>query len=155
MKDKLSYAITAEEFTSLVSRELDLTGEEHAEFLIRAESVLSMEANWALQPGSYAYYADDAFRRLREISREEAAALMAVASEQIDEYSPKLSSEEVVRTISRYKDGKLVSAWAMQALATAVEQQWIGCPNAEIKPKHYITPYEAMTIVKRFATAFQ
>jgi len=155
MKDKLSYAITAEEFKSLVSRELDLTGDEHTKFLIRAESVLSMEENWALQPGSYAYYADDAFRRLREISREEAAALMAVASEQVGEYSPSLSTEEVVRTISRYKDGKLVSAWAMQALATAVEQQWIGCPNAEIKPKHYITPYEAMTIVKRFATAIQ
>ncbi|MBO9599419.1 MAG: hypothetical protein J7559_16550 [Cohnella sp.] len=155
MKDRMSCAITVEEFTKLVSRELGLTYAEHAEFLTRAESVLKMETNWALLPGSYAYYADDAFRRLREISREEAASLMAIASEQIGEYSPKLSRQDVVRTISRYKDAKLVSDWAMQALATAVEQQWIGCPDAEIKPKHYMTPYEAMTIVKRFATAFQ
>lgn len=155
MKDKPSYAITVEEFTTLVSRELDLTSEEHAEFLTRSESVLRTETNWALKPGSYAYYADDAFQRLREISREEAAALMAIASDQIGEYSPKLSRQEVVRTISRYKDAKLVSGWAMQALATAVELHWIGCPNAEIKPKHYMTPYEAMTIIKRFAIAIQ
>ncbi len=154
MKDKRSCAITVEEFTTLVSQELDLTWNEHAEFLVRAESVLGMEASWGLQPGSYAYYADDEFRRVREISREEAAALMAIASEQIGE-SPKLSSEEVVRTISRYRDGKLVSAWAMQALATAVDRQWIGCSNAEIKPKHYMTPYEAIAIVKKFATAIQ
>ena len=155
MKDKLSRAITAVEFTALVSRELDLTWDEHAEFLVRAESVLSMETSWGLQPGIYTYHADEAFQHAREISREEAAALMAIASEQIGEYSPKLSREEVVRTISSYKDGKLVSAWAMQALATAVDRQWIGCPNAEIKPKHYLTPFEAMTIVKRFATAIQ
>ena len=155
MKDQTSYAITVREFTTLVSRELELTCEENAEFLSRAESVLRMETNWDLQPGSYAYYADDAFQHLREISREEAAALMAIASEQIGEYSPMLSSQEAVRTISRYKDAKLVSAWAMHALATAVAQQWIGCHDAEIKPKHYMTPYEAMTIVKRFATAVQ
>ncbi len=155
MKDKRSCAITVEEFTTLVSRELDLTWNEHAEFLVRAESVLSMEASWDLQPGSCAYYADEEFRRVREISREEAAALMAIASEQIGEYSPKLSNVDVVRTISSYRDGKLVSAWAMQALATAVDRQWIGCSNTEIKPKHYLTPHEAITIVKKFATAIQ
>lgn len=153
--DKPTYAVTVEQFVTLVLRELDFTSGAREEFLRRAGTVLRTETQWSVASGSLAYYADDVFWSLQEISREEAATLMSLASELVGDYSPKLSRSEVVSTMSRYKDAKLVSAWAMQAIATAVEQKWIGCPNSEIKPKHYITPYEAVTIVKRFATDIQ
>ncbi|MFC5530606.1 hypothetical protein [Cohnella yongneupensis] len=154
-KDSQSQAITVSEFAKLVAEELDFTWEEQVEFAGRAEAIFNADIHWKVPSATYAYYMDDAFRNRREISREEAAALMAIASELIGDQAPKLSSLEAVQTISRFKDAKLVAAWAMPALATAVRQAWMGCPKQEIKPKHYMTPNEAVTIVKRFATDMQ
>lgn len=155
MMGKENFAVTVDEFASLVACELELTGQARAELARRAESVLTADVRWSVPAEPQAYYMDDAFRSMREISREEAAAMMAYASELAGGHVQKLSSIEVVRTLASYKDAKLVSAWAMPALATAVQYEWMGCHNDEIKPKHFVSPLEAAIMVKRFAMDIQ
>ncbi|MFD0671268.1 hypothetical protein [Cohnella sp. GCM10027633] len=155
MNENELQTITVDEFAALVARELYLSRDDQAELARHAETVLQSDARWQAADEPIVYYVEDAFRCAREISREEAAAMLAFASELIGERAPMLSSTEAARTISRFKDAKLVSAWAMPALATAVRQQWMRCPDREIKPKHYMTSNEATLIVRRFATDIQ
>lgn len=150
-----NFAVTVDEFAALVACELELTGQERAELARRVEAVLSSDIRWAVAAEPHVHYMDDTFRSMREISREEAAAMMAYASELAGGRVQKLSGIEVVRTLASYRDAKLVSAWAMPALATAVQNEWMGCHNDEIKPKHFVTPLEAAIMVKRFAMDIQ
>lgn len=155
MHEKESRAITVDEFAALVAEELNFDARAQTTFARKAEAIMQGEPYGRPQCASYAYYADDRFRSLREISREEAAALMALASELVGEDAPKLSSIEVVRTLATYRDAKLVAAWAMPALAAALQFEWMGCPNDEIKPKHFMTSHEAARMVRRFAMDIQ
>lgn len=146
--------ITIDEFAGLVAQELHLSEGDMAALTRYADAVLQTEAVWYYPGTNLLYYADDAYRSAQEISREEAAAMLAFASDLIGDHAPKLSSLEAERTISRFRDAKLVSPWAVPALATAVQQQWMYAER-EIKPKHYMTSNEAMMIVRRFAIDIQ
>lgn len=146
--------ITVNEFAGLVARELQLSTDERVELTRYAEAVQQSDAMWYGAADNVMYYADEVYCSTREISREEAAAMLAFASDLIGEHAPKLSSQEAEQTISRFRDAKLVSAWAKPALATAVQQQWMNADH-EIKPKHYMSSNEATMIVRRFATDIQ
>lgn len=144
--------ITLDEFAALIASELQLSNEEKAELTRRTELMgFASEPVWNVGPGPVVYYADTEFRKMRNISREEAAAYIAEASEMIG-MTTKMSSLEMVQTLADYSDAALIAPWARPAIAAAVRSEWITCGGRyEVRPKSYLTPVEAISIVKRFA----
>jgi hypothetical protein len=143
--------ITMDQFATLVALELELTRDETEE-LVRRTEVNELLFVSPLNPDltTTYYYADDVYRSLRDISREEAAMIMVEAAEIIGIREP-INNIEMNTILSGYKDAKLVSFWAKPALAIAIREEWINCRDKEMKPKNYMTPDEAMAIVQRFS----
>jgi hypothetical protein len=142
--------ITLDDFASMLAIELGLSHAEQEEITRRTE-VRGFSCWGFIQKDTpNAYYADDVYRSLRYISREEAATLIVEAADLVG-IGSALSSSEIMGILSRYKDATLVSEWAKPALATAVCFEWIDCEYAEMKPKNYLTPHEAVMIAHKFA----
>lgn len=163
LKDKQSYInellscrseedrpITLDGFAYLILSELGLSREEVAGLVARTETKLLAGMGLAPTHEHIFYYADEHYKQLREVSREDAAIMMAEAYHLIGIHTD-INNLDLLGVLTNYKDMTLVAEWAKPAMALAVCKDWITCGNAEMKPKNFVTPHEAIIIAQRFA----
>ncbi|RJR32755.1 MAG: DUF4430 domain-containing protein [Deltaproteobacteria bacterium] len=94
-------------------------------------------------------YPDGRFAPDEQITREQAAALLA-RSLPVKGASPALNEEQIAGLLKQFKDDGLISGWAREAVAIAVDKGLLkGYPDQTMRPQGLATRAEVAATLKR------
>ncbi|MDG0810446.1 S-layer homology domain-containing protein [Cohnella rhizosphaerae] len=147
-------AITRAEFAAIVTRGLGIQPKDYTGGFSDVASsnwyagAVQAAADYNLIDG----YADGSYRPNRNITRQEAVAVLIRAGA-IAKLSADLTEDEANRSLLAFADGGDVPSWARTSFASAVQLNLLKGRNGELDPEANLTRAEAAVVVRRLLQA--
>ncbi|MFB9276442.1 Ig-like domain-containing protein [Cohnella cellulosilytica] len=149
-------SITRAEFAAIIVRALGLvlpeSGKAYPFTDVREEDWYAGSVASAAEYGLVLGYKDGSFRPGETITREE-AIVMAVRAMRIAGSEPAVGEAETAATLASVQGGGQVSAWARQAVASALRLGIVESSNAELKPNEKIARAETAALIRNLLIA--
>ncbi|MFD0959786.1 cadherin-like beta sandwich domain-containing protein [Paenibacillus chungangensis] len=142
--------ITRAEFVAMIVRALGLadSGTVSAFKDVQADDWYNVALAQAHSYGIINGYTDGTFRPNQTITREEAMAMIAQAMK-IAGISTELDSADIDAILSRFADQHILSGWAREAVAAAIQKGLVKGYHNHLMPTDPITRAETAVIIER------